>query len=100
MREAIKHASCPSCGDIGVGSGDGMPAAGDENQLRSDNARLREEVTITSSLKSISVAARRRWLERRIYRQADSRTTSSIARIDGIARACMSRRRTISDRVD
>jgi homeobox-leucine zipper protein len=48
MREAIKHASCPSCGDIGVGSGDGMPAAGDENQLRSDNARLREEVRIWS----------------------------------------------------
>lgn len=39
MREAIKHASCPSCGGLG-----GDLGAVDEHQLRLDNVRLREEV--------------------------------------------------------
>ncbi|KAH7423727.1 hypothetical protein KP509_12G070600 [Ceratopteris richardii] len=45
MREAIKHASCPSCGSL---SGD--LAAVDEHQLRIDNVRLREELQRVSSV--------------------------------------------------
>lgn len=45
MREAIKHASCPSCGGLG-----GDLGAVDEHQLRLDNVRLREELQRVSSV--------------------------------------------------
>eukprot|EP00250_Pteridium_aquilinum_P014469 c22012_g1_i1 orf=96-2435(+) len=45
MREAIKHASCPSCGGLA-----GDLAAVDEHQLRVDNVRLREELQRVSSV--------------------------------------------------